>query len=306
MRRIIRQFVLLVAAGLGVAGCQTPQHQTSLVTPSQSSYCSADPGKYCPGQRLIPQPMPPAGYPPAPGVRPGPGVQLGTPCPPGVDVRPSQRQSFAPPLAGDDSRWGPPSEAGVRLLTPAPLNPDPAGAQVRASPPEPLRTAPKVEADNREPVPELPVGIAHFTDVKGDKIAAGFRPHPTDGIPWLQARGYRTILYLRAPDVADANDRKLIERYGLKYVSVTVSPELLTRELVDQLKDLIADSADRPLFVYDKDGAATAAMFYLYFRLYDNMPEEKARSRAMQLGLKDDASLEAQSWWNAIRKVLPN
>jgi protein tyrosine phosphatase (PTP) superfamily phosphohydrolase (DUF442 family) len=179
--------------------------------------------------------------------------------------------------------------------SPAPLPP-------ASQPPVAKNPAPEKERDRS--VSSLPVGIAHFTEIKPDSISAGFRPHPTDGIPWLQDKGYRCIVYLRAPGASDVNDRRLIERYGLKYRSLEVAPDSLTRELVGQLNDIISETGNTPLFVYDKDGTCTGALFYLYLRLYDKMSDEQARVRAAQLGLKDDEAEENKAWWAAIQRVL--
>jgi protein tyrosine phosphatase (PTP) superfamily phosphohydrolase (DUF442 family) len=170
--------------------------------------------------------------------------------------------------------------------------------------PPPVAKIPAPEKDKDRGVSSLPVGIAHFTELKPDSISTGFRPHPTDGIPWLQDKGYRCIIYLRAPDVSDVNDRRLIERYGLKYHSLEVAPDSLSRELVARLSDIISETGNTPLFVYDKDGTCTGALFYLYLRLYDKMSDEQARVRAAQLGLKDDETQDNKAWWTAIQKVL--
>ena len=47
----------------------------------------------------------------------------------------------------------------------------------------------------------------------------------------LQEKGYRSIVYLRSPEASDVNDRRLIEKYGLKFYSFEVSPEALSRDL---------------------------------------------------------------------------
>jgi protein tyrosine phosphatase (PTP) superfamily phosphohydrolase (DUF442 family) len=300
-----RGWKLFLVVGLTFVGCKTTEHQSHRpVYPCQPPPCD--------GTAVVPRPLVPAPQVPPPGVvLPGPGAPPVTPAPGPGPVPPGERQSFAPPQSPQETAsWRPLYEPGVRLLKPEPLEPDAGKAEVRISPPSPLPSAPPPVArinppeKDKEPVSPLPVGIAHFTELKANTIATGFRPHPTDGIPWLQEKGFRSIVYLRDPGVNDANDRRLIEKYGLKYYSLEVSPDSLSRELVAKLKDIIAESNNVPLFVYDKDGTCTGAMFYLYLRQYDSMSDEAARVRAARLGLKDDESPGAKAWWTAIQGVM--
>jgi hypothetical protein len=210
-----------------------------------------------------------------------------------------------PPAPPAPSGWHSAGEPGVRLQVPGPLAPETTKSDARAAQPDPTPPPARPEVEERQSLSPLPVGIAHFTEIKPESIAAGFRPHPTDGIPWLQGKGYRTVLHFRQPGSSDANDRRLMEKYGLKFISLEVAPELLTRDLVDQVTAIAADNNSLPLFIYDTDGNATGAVFFLYFRLRDNMSEEKAKSRAAQLGLRDETTPEGQAWWIAIRKILP-
>src|SRR5262249_19368858 len=73
--------------------------------------------------------------------------------------------------------------------------------------------------------PPLPVGIPQFATARPG-VASGLKPL-LDGLDWLQENGYRTVLHLRLPGTEDAADRKQIEKRGLKYLSLEVSPQTL-------------------------------------------------------------------------------
>src|SRR5262249_36443259 len=141
--------------------------------------------------------------------------------------------------------------------------------------PVPKKDAPPLDKMG-DPIPKkdgllgLPVGIPDYTTVK-DKVAAGRRPPRDEGLDWLRAHGYKTVLSLRAPGEDDNADRRQIEKHGLKYLSLEVSPLTMSRELVDTFNRLIADSSSYPLFVCDKEGALTGALWYMHFRTVETL-----------------------------------
>jgi protein tyrosine phosphatase (PTP) superfamily phosphohydrolase (DUF442 family) len=151
-------------------------------------------------------------------------------------------------------------------------------------------------------VPSLPVDIPQFATIK-DRVATGLKPLP-DGLTWLKDNGYHTVLHLRRPGEDDAADRREVEKHGLVYLSLEVSPETLTRELADKFNALANDPNKLPLFVYDKDGLLAGGMWYLYFRLSEGLSDEEARPRAKRLGLRENQEGETVRMLEAIQKVL--
>jgi hypothetical protein len=146
----------------------------------------------------------------------------------------------------------------------------------------------------------MPVGIPRFAIVKKN-VAAGLRPTHLEGLEWLKDNSYRMALYICAPNESDDADRKQFEdRCGMKYVSLVVSPEALTLDMVDRFNAFVSDPGNRPLFVYDKDGSLAGALWYLHFRMIDQRTDEDARAAAARLGLKE----EHRDLWVAIQKIL--
>jgi protein tyrosine phosphatase (PTP) superfamily phosphohydrolase (DUF442 family) len=145
----------------------------------------------------------------------------------------------------------------------------------------------------------MPVGIARFNKVRDD-VASGLKPLVDGGLDWLQANHYRTVLHVRQPGQDDSVDRQQVEKFGMKFLSIEVSPQTLTRSVADQFNKTVSDPANYPLFVYDQNGKLAGALWYLSFRLADRNPDATARSRAAQIGLKDEDS----DLWLAIQKVL--
>jgi protein tyrosine phosphatase (PTP) superfamily phosphohydrolase (DUF442 family) len=150
--------------------------------------------------------------------------------------------------------------------------------------------------------PSLPAGIPNFAEpIPG--VASGLRP-TLDGIDWLKTNEFRAALHVKAPGENDDADRQLFEQKGLKYLSLEVSPTTLTRKVVEEFNKVVADAADRPLFVYDKDGSLAGALWYLHFRTAGKLPDEEARKKAASLGLKEEADGGPREMWLAIQKFL--
>jgi protein tyrosine phosphatase (PTP) superfamily phosphohydrolase (DUF442 family) len=225
-----------------------------------------------------------------------------------------ETRSYEPP---PDQSWHPPAGGQIRFSVPEASSPQPPPANTRLYPPEPVSPSPEqplkpavAEERSRPPAgpeapprpPALPVGIPQFAAVR-DQVASGLKPL-LDGLDWLQANHYRTVLHLRAPGEDDAADRREIEKRGLKYLSLEVSPQTLSPAVVDQFNRIVTDPANYPLFVYDKDGMLAGGLWYLYYRTAERAPDEEARTKANRLGLKENPEGDHRAMWLAIQKYL--
>jgi protein tyrosine phosphatase (PTP) superfamily phosphohydrolase (DUF442 family) len=135
------------------------------------------------------------------------------------------------------------------------------------------------------------------------RVASGQQPYP-DGVAWLSAHNYRTVLHVRAPGEDEAAARRLFEKYGLRYLSLEVSPRTLTRETVERFIQTVSDNANLPLFVYDRDGSLAGGLWYLYYRLHDRQGDEKARTEASRLGFRQEAEGSHREMWLAVQNYL--
>jgi protein tyrosine phosphatase (PTP) superfamily phosphohydrolase (DUF442 family) len=148
----------------------------------------------------------------------------------------------------------------------------------------------------------LPVDIPQFAMARL-RVASGQQPMP-DGIAWLAAHGYRTILHVHAPGEDEAAARRLFEKYHLRYLSLEVSPRTLSREVVERFNRIVTDDGNLPLFVYDKDGSLAGGLWYLYFRLVERLDDEKARAEAARLGFRQDSEGSHREMWLAVQNFL--
>jgi hypothetical protein len=152
------------------------------------------------------------------------------------------------------------------------------------------------------PAPSLPVGIPNFAEPMPG-VVTGFRP-TLDGVVWLKTNEFRTALHVKATGENDDGDRQLYEQKGLKYLSLELSPTTLTPKVVEEFNRIVTDPGLRPLFVYDKDGSLSGALWYLHFRTAGKLSDEEARKKAVSLGLKEEADGGSREMWLAVQKFL--
>jgi hypothetical protein len=213
-------------------------------------------------------------------------------------------ESFKVP---QDLMWKAGPGPSVRLYPPEVLEGSEGGKGVQLRPPDVLGSdkpaLPKLEGATELKASVFPVGIPQFAQVR-NQVASGLRPSLDDGLDWLAANGYKTVLYLHAPGEADGPDRKQVEKRGMKFISVELSPATLALKTIDEFNHIVQDGTAMPLFVYDRDGSLAGSMWYLHFRWTQQAPDEAARLQARALGLREDRDGMHREMWQATQKYL--
>ena len=111
--------------------------------------------------------------------------------------------------------------------------------------------------------------------------------------------------HVRPPGEDDTAARRQFEAKGFRYLTLEIAPDRLTRDVVEQFNRTVADEANHPLYVYDRDSALAGGMWYLYFRTVENMPADRAVTEAARLGLIADADGGAhRDMWLAVQNYL--
>jgi protein tyrosine phosphatase (PTP) superfamily phosphohydrolase (DUF442 family) len=270
--------------------------------------------------------LPPGAIPIRPGSPPPAGLVLPPTAVP--TVPPAAVPAPAPFPEGSTSGFGavplerpatplPPVRFGTPNIGRAPevLTPEPTGrAQVRPNPNAvPRLMSPELALPGeRTPPPTVPPGevgsavpasgLPAFTTVKTE-VASGRRPL-LDGFDWLRDHGYRSVLHLRRDTDDDASDRRRAEQSGLAYAAMTVTDADLAGTIAEQFDRVVNDPSARPLYVYDRDGTLSGAMWYLHMRRVDRVSDAEARVRAARLGYtpgRDDA--EGRAVEAAVRRA---
>jgi hypothetical protein len=249
-------------------------------------------------------------------VGPGPGAapvpQGGTQWLPEPPVGPapigSQSSSNFPNGNQKDIAWKSALGPSVRLYPPENGDNLDSNKKIPLRPPEVVDAekpiSPKAEAEKstKEP-PLLPVGIPRFALVR-EKVANGLRPSLDDGLGWLQANGYRTVLFLHEPGSPESVDRLQVEKRGMRFLALEVSPMTLSQKTIDDFNRIVGDSAGLPLFVYDTDGSLTGGLWYAHFRQTHGATEESARKHASQLGFREEGEITHRQMWQAVQKLM--
>ena len=212
----------------------------------------------------------------------------------------------------------PPGPPNRTLLLPDPLLQDPLktipkdptsgilGEPIQPDAVKPAEEAKSIAPDTKTDLPTdaPPVGVESFAAVPGqENVACGKKP-TVEGLDALKSKGFKTVLYLHSPEADTSAAKELVEKRGLKFVALAVSPQTLgdaAKAFAEQLKD----ATSKPLFVYDLDGVRAGSLWYLQFRKVDLVNDDIARIRAGALGLKDaDSSEEQKQFWIAIQTQL--
>jgi protein tyrosine phosphatase (PTP) superfamily phosphohydrolase (DUF442 family) len=271
-----RPALLMLALGCAVlAGCKCCHRR-----PPPPADCP--PSGY--GSSNIPPAGIPVGPPPAavprgtaPDIGPPPGdagsSELLLPQPPPPGKTRSEYPRIVP--------LNPPSNGGATLGDPN-FAEQPGAADAPAAPNPPPTDAKPIPKTDR------PTGIDEFVRVK-DGVSAGHRP-TIEGLDWLKANGYKTVVHVRRPQDDDETDRRQVERRDLKFVNLTVTSATLTQAWVDDFNKLIGDTAARPVFVYGQDPQTAAVAWYLHLRTAEFLTHDEARVQAVRLGLTDEKS----------------
>jgi protein tyrosine phosphatase (PTP) superfamily phosphohydrolase (DUF442 family) len=250
--------------------------------------------------------VPRAPFPPG-SPAPPPGSQMIPPPPAPAPFAPQSGNYGAPPPHSLAQGWQPSNSVAIRLGPPQIIE-DRSRETTRFYGPrhqtaEPPVGLPAANAKKPDVPATLPVGIPQFAVAK-EGVACGLRPLLDDGLDWLETNRYRAVLHLRLPGEDDSADRKQVEKRGLKYSTLEVSPQTVTQTVVDEFNRIVADSANQPLFIYDRDSALAGALWYAHFRTADNSAEEAARVRAGSLGLREDREGSHRAMWLAVQQYV--
>lgn len=295
-----RFFLLLISSAMilsGISGCRHCCRRPACTTSAAPCVDPCPPGRLRPLHALLPQRidvLPPQG---------GPAPATLLPAPPGAVPGVSGFGQPAAPLsdptwrpAPGAVRWPDPAREPARLYPPESV--EPPAAPPQPQPPQPQPPQPQPPRDRA--APPLPVGIPGFAKAK-EGVGSGLKPS-LEGLDWLQTNGYRTVLHIRRPGEDDGADRKQVEKRGLRYVSLELSPQTLSPDVVDQFNHLANEAASQPLFVYDRDSVLQGALWFLHFRIVDLATDDEARVRAGRLGLREDGGPEHRDMWLAVQK----
>ncbi len=149
-------------------------------------------------------------------------------------------------------------------------------------------------------------GLPNFSLALGsgaERIYAGWKPE-IEGLDWLQKQKFRTVVYLHSPNQDTKPTRDLVEKRGMQFIGIPMSPSNFG-EAMRTLTPILQARMNRPMYVFDDNGIRTGSAFYWYFRKNESLSNDQARARATALGLRDSTdSTEQKLYWLAIQNLL--
>ncbi len=127
-------------------------------------------------------------------------------------------------------------------------------------------------------------GILNFRRVSADLYAGG-QPG-TESFARLKAMGVRTVVSLRAFDV----DRRRLRGLGMRYVHISFKAPHPEAEDVVRFLKVLADPANRPVFVHCKWGTDRSGMMVAVYRIVvQGWTKERALEEMHRMGYQADA-----------------
>ena len=131
----------------------------------------------------------------------------------------------------------------------------------------------------------LAPGIRRFKVIE-PRLAAGSQPTEA-GWKWLFGLGYRTVLDLRETSEIRQGELAEIDHQGLRYLSLPISKVGVDPARVKTFEDAIAREEDRPIFIFDDDGARPASLAFLHLVLTKKTDRRLAEREVEDLGASD-------------------
>ena len=123
-----------------------------------------------------------------------------------------------------------------------------------------------------------------------ERFATGGQP--TDmAYSKLAANGFRAVLNLRtASEGVDlAREQELIEKAGLRYVSVPVVTSALEAKMVDDFIKAVKAKENQPMLIHCGSANRVGAFWMIYRVVEQGWSEEKALEEATSIGLTNPA-----------------
>jgi tyrosine-protein phosphatase SIW14 len=128
-------------------------------------------------------------------------------------------------------------------------------------------------------------GLPNFYKVD-DHVYRGAQPS-ADGFKKLAQMGVKTIIDLRGPEHSEAEEKRIVEQAGMRYVSIPMKGmQTPTETQVSGALALMNDSQAWPVFIHCRRGAdRTGAVVACYRIRHDHWDNAKALREARHNGM---------------------
>lgn len=133
-------------------------------------------------------------------------------------------------------------------------------------------------------VPQV-AGVGNFHRLN-ESVYRGAQPS-AQGFQSLAKLGIKTIIDLRGAGHRSAEERRVVESAGMKYINIPLSGHLApSQDQVDKLLELLNDQSAGPVFVHCRRGAdRTGTVIACYRIAHDRWQNQKALAEAKANGM---------------------
>jgi len=112
------------------------------------------------------------------------------------------------------------------------------------------------------------------------------------------------VIHLRHENENAITTRELVEKYGLNYRSIEIESNKLDSATLAGLDRDIQSANGKPVFIFDKDGLRTGAVWIAYATKYLGIEESISRDQSARLGYRKETA--GQTWEISISELLKN
>jgi uncharacterized protein (TIGR01244 family) len=107
----------------------------------------------------------------------------------------------------------------------------------------------------------------------------------------LAAQGFRSVLNLRtaAEGLDLERERQLVEKAGMRYISIPVTGSAPKPEQADEFVRVVGDGANHPMLIHCGSANRVGGFMLIYRVLGQGWPQDKALEEATQIGLTSPA-----------------
>jgi protein tyrosine phosphatase (PTP) superfamily phosphohydrolase (DUF442 family) len=114
----------------------------------------------------------------------------------------------------------------------------------------------------------------------------GGGPPPWEVLERAAAAGFKSVIDLRRPEEGTEVEKSMVEKLGMRYYSVIVTPRTLSRYQADDVAEILKKPDNLPAILHCESGNRSGALWALYLNLYQDVEADKALAQGIQKGLR--------------------
>ena len=120
--------------------------------------------------------------------------------------------------------------------------------------------------------------LPNYYRLRPDIATAG---QPTDeALEAVQRAGFKAVLNLRTEQEGSLDEKPKVEALGMEYFNIPIGREGFSPEIVSKFRDILAESANRPILIHCASSNRVGAMWYIHQVLENGESESSALEEA--------------------------